>query len=384
MTASPAVATVPVLLGHLALRDYRNLASVDLEVPAEGLVLVGRNGQGKTNLLEAVHVAHALRSFRGSRDQDLVRFGSPAAFLGFSLRGAAVQRLGVGIPRDGGGKRLTLDGVESSRVTDAFATLPSVVVSPRDVALVAGPPQERRRYLDLMLSCTVPGYLAALQRYRAALVRRNAALRAAPDTPNAELQVAVWEPALIDAGTTIWLARRAWVANMSRQIADLCEAIGEGARFAARLQGTARDAGRGGEDTEGLRSEFAAQLAADRHADLQRGMTLHGPHRDDLLLLLGGKMARSFGSAGQQRTIAIAMRLAEARTMFNASGRLPLLLFDDPFAELDRQRAARVLEVLSAFSGAQKMLAVPRADEVPGDFVALPRWSIEGGVIDAT
>src|SRR4051812_79048 len=147
--------------------------------PAEGFVVIGDNGQGKTNLLEAIYYLQILRSVRGARDQDLVRFGAEGFFIGATADAGATHEIGVGFERAGKRKRVRVDGDVPARLSDALGSLPSVMFSPADVELVAGSPSARRRFLDIMLALTARGYLGALQRYRAALARRNAALREA-------------------------------------------------------------------------------------------------------------------------------------------------------------------------------------------------------------
>lgn len=369
---------LPVCVQQVTIRDFRNIERAEVEVPAAGVVLSGLNGHGKTNVLEALHYGHALRSLRGVRDQELVRFGQEAFHLAFTATGGAVDSLGIGVARTGRRKRLVSDGVEVTRLGDAFAAIPSVVVSPRDVVLVAGTPQDRRRYLDLLLAATSRRYLSALQRYRAALVRRNAVLRDQSRAADAAAQAAVWEPALAETGATLWAERVRWVDWAARVTAERCAEMGEPQRFAMRLQSSMRDLT--GSEAE-LHLALAGALERERQSDLRRGMTQHGPHRDDLLLMLAGKMARSFGSGGQQRTIALALRLVEAATLREHRGHDPILLLDDPFAELDRERSARILALVAQHGRGQRFLAIPREDEVPSGFGDLTRWRIEGGVI---
>ncbi len=164
-------------LARLGIRDFRNLAHVELAPPPDGLAIVGDNGQGKTNLLEAIYYLQILRSARGARDQDLVRFGADGFHIAASVETNARHEVGVGFELAGKRKRVRIDGAVPERMSDALGSLPSVMFSPADVELVGGSPTARRRYLDIMLALTTPGYLAALQRYRAALARRNAALR---------------------------------------------------------------------------------------------------------------------------------------------------------------------------------------------------------------
>jgi DNA replication and repair protein RecF len=370
-----------VRVRHLALRDFRNIARADLDVPGRGVVLVGRNGHGKTNLLEAVHYAHALRSMRGARDQDLVRFGAEAFHIGLQVSGARVEEARIGVERASRRKRLVLDGAEVSRLTDGLGAVPSVVLSPRDVTLVSGAPQERRRFLDILLAATSRRYLQALQRYRAALVRRNAVLRDGASRPDGAALAAIWEPALAEAGAVLWSERSAWVASATPRLREVTARIGERGTVTMRYHTSGRDRVVGATPEGELRAYLEELLERDRTGDLRRGMTQHGPHRDDLTLGLDGRPARTFGSAGQQRTLALALRLAEGQTLRERLDQDPVLLLDDPFAELDRERARGVLEVLGHLGDGQRILAVPREDDVPAEFTGLSRWRIVAGEI---
>src|SRR4029077_14108352 len=167
---------------------------------------------GKTNFLEAIYYLQLLRSMRGARDQDLVRFGAAGFHVGAHVASDRVREIGIGFERAGKRKRVRLDGAVCERLGDAVGALPVAMFSPADVELVAGGPSARRRFLDIMLAVTSRGYLRALQRYRAALVRRNAALRDASrrSAPSAEARVDVWEEPLAEHGATLWAERDAW------------------------------------------------------------------------------------------------------------------------------------------------------------------------------
>jgi DNA replication and repair protein RecF len=369
------------MLEHLVVRDFRNLAAIDLDVDAAGLAIVGDNGHGKTNLLEAVAYLRLLRSWRGARDADVVRFGATAFHVRAQLGAPArVHTVGVGYERASKRKRATLDGVEQSRLADALGALPSVCFSPADVVLVSGGPGERRRFLDVALALTSPQYLSALQSYRSALLRRNATLRelqrASRHTGGADQHVAVWEPALSEHGATLVIARRAWASANAVPYAELCHAIGESKPSELRYQGAVNDA-----DDSDVEAALAAQYEAQRSHELRRGATLVGPHRDELQLLLGGRELRTFGSAGQHRTAAIALRLRESATVQAMLGAPPLMLLDDPFAELDTRRSQAILSLLAVTGVGQVLLAVPRAEDIPSAFTALPRRSMEQGVL---
>lgn len=374
------------LLRALSIRDFRNLARVELAPPDPGMLVIGDNGQGKTNLLEAIYYLQLLRSIRGGRDQDLVRFGADGFHLRADVRSDRAREIAVGFERAGKRKRVRLDGAVCERLSDAVGTLPAVMFSPADVDLVAGSPSARRRYLDIMLAVTSRGYLHALQRYRAALVRRNAALRSAArqSSGHADARIDIWEEPLAEHGATLWMERRTWVEHARDRFAELCATIGEqrpvSLRYASSL---AQSDAVSRADAQGA---LTRALHAQRAADLRFGLTRVGPHRDDLLMTLGGndgtaRDLRVFGSAGQQRSAAIALRLLESETLRERRGAAPLILLDDPFAELDVRRAARIVELLSRGGMGQTMLAVPREHDIPSEMPRLERYRISGGVV---
>jgi DNA replication and repair protein RecF len=379
---APTGAAARVRLTQVAVTDFRNIARADIAIPADGIAVVGDNGHGKTNLLEAIGYLETLRSLRGARDRDLVRFGAEAFHLSATVEGATARTVSVGANR-AGIKRVQVDGAEQPRLADALGAVPSVCFAPADVALVTAGPGERRRFLDIVLALTAPAYLAALRLYRAALSRRNAALRAGRLDRAA---VRAWEPALATHGATIIAARVAWAGAFADRFAALAAAIGE-AQPMAMAHGSAVAEAATGHDEGALAEALARALEAAREQDVSRGMTQAGPHRDDLRLTLAGRDLRATGSAGQHRTAAIALRLLEGETFRARAGVQPIVLLDDPFAELDRTRAGRVLALLDdATHGGvgQVVLCVPRADEVPAAFTRLERWQVRDGAFART
>lgn len=359
-------------LRALSARDFRNFEQLDLTIPDDGMVIVGENGHGKTNLLEAIHYLELFRSARGARDQDLVRFGAEGFHLSARVETDRVRDVSVGFLRAGKRKRVRLDGRESERMSDAIGALPSVMLSPTDVELVAGTPAMRRRYIDIVLALTSRHYLASLQRYRGALLRRNAALRDASRSARDDRGVRVWEEPLAEHGAVLWEHRLAWCAQYAPRFADRCAAIGEAMPVALRYEVPLAAA-------PDLREALARALSDKRSLDLKRGLTHAGPHRDDLLLTIGGYELRTFGSAGQQRTAAIALRLLEAETLRECRGRTPVFLLDDPFAELDVRRSARIVNLLAEAGTGQTILAVPRETDIPADLPRLQRFRVMGG-----
>jgi len=323
-------------------------------------VICGPNGHGKTNLIEALLYPEVFRSFRGAPDRELVRFGAD----GFRVEAAVTgRRIAAGYDARTRQKKVTVGGVETPRLGDAIGVVRGVVLSPGDVLLVAGGPRERRRYLDVLLALTEPGYVEALSRYRRALLQRMRATRA---------ELPTWERLLGDAGAVIVAARRAWAERWAVPYARQCAAMGEsGTPVMAYQPRTAGDA-----------DALCAALEQSRERDRALGHVTVGPHRDELRLGLDGRPLRSYGSAGQQRTAALALRLIEAEAMADAGG-AALICLDDAFAELDGERSRKLAELIAAraAAGSQIVAAVPRESDIPDVIGALPRWTMREGTV---
>ncbi len=404
-------------LSRLVLRHFRNLRNQELELPSEGVALIGDNAQGKSNFLEAIYYLETLRSFRGARDDQLVRFGedvfrivgtaeSDAPGVGASEGDAAGDAAGDRETDDRGGsteiaaafqkrgrkKKVTIDGQEAERLTDALGTLSAVIFSPADVDLVSGGPSERRRFLDIVLSLNESGYVKSLQDYRKILQRRNAALKAGAPTSS----VAAWEPGLVRSGAEVMTGRQRWVEAKREAFGDYYAAMSDEARAVmsytpdvsipggagapAPAEGTAAS-------TDEIADAFREALRDSADRERRRGVTLVGPHRDDVRLRLedegDGMDLRDYGSGGQRRTAALALKLVEAMTIREHRSRSPMILLDDVFAELDPGRSERVLELMEHEEVGQVIITAPKDADVRIRRDRLPRWRIADGVIEA-
>jgi DNA replication and repair protein RecF len=365
---------VRIRLDSISIRDFRNLERVDLYLPADGVAIIGDNGHGKTNFLEAIYYLQIMRSIRDARDQDLTRFDTAGFHIAASLYEPDAHDISVGFEKATKRKKVMLDDVQPKKLSDALGSFPSVMFSPRDLELVSGAPSERRRYLDLVLALTDRKYLHALQHYRANLARRNAALRNATRRGASDAEVSVWEPALAEHGSRLIETRARWVAGSTPEFARLAEEIGE--KGPAQMRYVSPFA-----ESEARHDVLLAAFEEKRALDMRRGITSVGPHRDDLELTLDGRDLRLFGSAGQQRTAAIALRMLEAATLRDHSGAEPVLLLDDPFAELDIHRAARILLMLEKRGLGQTILVVPREADIPPGLMRLDRLRMRDGAI---
>lgn len=357
-------------LERIVARGFRNLEDLDRSVPPEGIVLLGANGQGKTNFLEAAYYPVLFRSLRGAPDQAVARFDGVGFHVAADVAsGGRTRQLGATWLRGPRRKRLHVDGAETLRITDAVGAWVAVAFLPGDVALAAGSAGERRQYLDRMLSLASREYLRALVRYRAALAQRNSALRLG----RADLAEAFDVP-LGQSGAEVMRQRLEWTTGASRQFAAELESFGETGAGALRYRSRPELADAAG---------WPEALGAVRDRDLARGLTTVGPHRDDIVLEVGGRELRACGSTGQHRSAAIALKLVELDTLASARGEEPALILDDVFAELDRGRQDRLAARLIRPEVRQVFLSAPRHDELPGR-LDLPVWEVHNGHVGGT
>jgi DNA replication and repair protein RecF len=373
-----------VRLSGLAIRHFRNLGSQDIELPPEGVALVGDNAQGKSNFLEAIYYLETFRSFRGARDEQLVAFGEDVFRLAATTarEGEGSERHGevaAAFQRRGRKKKVAIDGADQDRVAQALGCLAAVVFSPADIELVSGGPRERRRFLDIVLSLNQPPYLGSIQAYRRVLDQRNAALKAGATGST----VAAWNAGLIHAGAEVIQARRAWIDGYSDTFGDYYARVSNGVR--ARMTYRPSVPLGGVPDVDGVGVAFRDALVDSCERERRQRVTVVGPHRDDVRLHLedegSGLDLREYGSGGQRRTAALALRLVEAMTIRENRSRRPLILLDDVFAELDGGRSERVLELMEAEETGQVLLTAPKDSDVRLGRDTLPRWRIDSGRI---
>jgi DNA replication and repair protein RecF len=357
-------------LERLEVVDFRNHDRAAVELPAGVSALVGPNGVGKTNLLEAVGYLATLGSHRVGQDAALIRAGSSSAVIRAAVQRAG-RRLLVDVElRPGSGVRGRVNGAPVPRARDLLGVVRATVFAPEDLGLVRGDPEERRRFLDTLATQRLPRYHGSRQDYDRVLRQRNTLLRSAagrlPASALATLEV--WDEKLASAGAEIWSERLRLVAALTPRV-ELAYQRLAGRDDVVDVAYVSSVAGNAGLDPDPakLAQALRERLVADRTREVERGITLSGPHRDDLALALRGLPARTHASHGEAWSLALALRLGSHRLLAE-EGEEPVLLMDDVFAELDRQRRDRVAE--AALAAEQTIVTAAIPEELPGELNA--------------
>jgi DNA replication and repair protein RecF len=357
---------IDVHLSHLRLRDFRNYARLDADFASGFHLLLGDNAQGKTNILEAIYLMATLRSFRGVGGAQMIRHGARGYFVGGHVVGRGEHEIKMFWSVNE--RKLALDNQPVKRLADYFGALRTVVFCTEDLQLVKGAARARRRFLDLLLAQTNPIYLPLLQRYMRAVRARNALLK---NRAADEATLDSFSRELVKLGDEIIRARRELVPKFSPL-----------ARLAYR---------RISNDAEELRIEyqpsvkndFAVELANLATRERTYRSTLVGPHRDDLQLLLNEKSAAQFGSEGQKRTLAIALKMAQAEFLAGIHGSAPVLLIDDVMGELDAKRRSGFLPLLEhARKTSGQVFMTATEENWPSELGKdLQRWEVKNGTL---
>ncbi|MEO5362784.1 MAG: DNA replication/repair protein RecF [Magnetococcus sp. DMHC-8] len=336
---------VVMVLTRLRIQDFRNMAQADLEW-VDGLnLVVGANGQGKTNLLEAIGLLASGRSFRRAPAAVLRRHGREGFYLHAEVgSGGLLHRLEfttLGVQQS---VRLNGKGVASTSAMGEV--LAAVVLTPDAPALIRGAPEDRRSHLDWILFCHERGHAGVVRDYQAALRARNHLLRTQCQD---DRQFAAWEERLAVLGAAMTAQRQQMLRRLGERLLPFLEALDlDPGEYQWRMQ-IRMDHGTAAMDeaTTTLATGYRTALARSRQTDQRAGCTSVGPHRDDPLFVQNGRLLARFGSRGQQKRFLLALKLAEADLLRERLGEPPLLLLDDPAAELDREGLARLMRLLA-------------------------------------
>ncbi|MDO8673636.1 MAG: DNA replication/repair protein RecF [Dehalococcoidia bacterium] len=399
-------------IAHLGLTNFRNYVRLELDLPPHFVVFQGDNAQGKTNLLESVYYLATSRSSRSSSDRDLINWLAQKDDLTFARIAGRVHKTKSSLDLDitlmprqaeeGSGqgalpalvKRIRVNGLPR-RATDLVGQVNVVMFSPQDIDLVSGPPHLRRRYLDIMNSQVDVLYLRALQTYSRVLVQRNHLLRLIRDRQARHDQLDFWNEQMVEAGAYI-IARRQRTIEELGELAQVLHPRLTGQKEHIKISYLSNLAGydpvekeamafvSGESSLDGLRSvredrepwselteikeSFRLKLEEIVAREVMLGMSVLGPHRDDLQLCADGIDLNVYGSRGQQRTAALSLKLSEANLMLAQTGEQPILLLDDIMSELDSERRSHLVESLAQHE--QVLITTTDLDRYGCDFLS--------------
>ena len=348
---------------ELRLKNYRNYQELTLH-PHPGVnLLFGRNGSGKTNLLEAVHYCSLGRSHRIMNDAHVIRNGEGFAHVSVSVRNAlGARNIDIRfLPEDVQKKDIRIDGKKIQKFSDMMGCLRCVIFSPEDLGLVRDGPSVRRKYLDMMISQINRGYFIALQQYKAGLEQRNAIIRNLRADPSADASVlGAFEEAMAGPASVIIRERRYIVGLLSETARETYQGIAdtdEEFRIAYHTQVR---------ETDRIEEHLCSLFKENREDDIRAGFTTAGPHRDDLQLTLNRNQMKQYASQGQIRTAALSMKLSQMKILRKISGESPVLLLDDVMSELDRKRRA---SLVGEIRDIQTLITCTDRDDVNCDMV---------------
>ena len=384
-----------LFITHLSLTNFRNYTSLEFDLPPRMTVMQGDNAQGKSNLLEAIYVLATSRSPRTYSDRELINWDAFKEEIPACRIAAAVQKAGSSLklevalsakaaasppsqdffsrwqPSTKGAsvqKRIRINGIVR-HAADLIGQLNVVTFSVYDIDLVGGEPALRRRYLDITDSQIDHKYLRNLQRYNRVLWQRNQLLKMLTENKANRDELIFWDQQLVETGTYLAVQREHTVAALER-LAQVIhgELSGEQGKLSlAYFRSIDKQTGKGDSQLKETAEIFTKALAAARDKEIAQGMSLVGPHRDDLRFLINDVDVGVYGSRGQQRTVALALKLAEARFMQSVTGEHPVLLLDDVLSELDAKRRHHLLE--SAAKHEQVLITTTDLDRFDPDFL---------------
>jgi DNA replication and repair protein RecF len=364
-----------VIVRGIDIVNFRNIAKAALSFSPTFNVITGRNAQGKTNLLEAIHLFSLGRSFRTRSLEETIRFGEEYLFCRLSGKADSGVDFDIEVGVERAGRiKVSINGKKAAGLSEILGIIPSVIFVAEDILLAAGPPAGRRAYLDYTAAQISPGFLRELREYRGILRRRNVLLEKAAREGTAPEGIEPWDDAFIAKGASLVRIRIDTMREIeSRAETLLAEIMNEESGFDMEYVCSFDPSGT--EPKEALERS----LARVREAERRRGFTMAGPHYDDVQIFLEGAELRRYGSQGRKRLAALVLKLAQALTILDRRGEKPVVILDDIFSELDRQTARRVREHLT--DSYQSFITTPR----PGELGELPataaRFVVESGVV---
>ncbi|MBP5154434.1 MAG: DNA replication/repair protein RecF [Lachnospiraceae bacterium] len=361
-----------MIVKSLELSDYRNYETLSVQFHPGRNLIYGDNAQGKTNVLEAIYECATLRSHRGSKDRDIIRFGAEEAHIRLLMeKKGKTERIDVHL-RGKKAKGAAVGGVALHRASELFGLLHVVFFSPEDLRIIKNSPQERRRFMDIELCQLSRFYTNQLIGYNKALLQRNMLLKEAAHRKEMLSVLEEWDAQLLSYGLPIMKEREKFIRELDEILASIHESLTGGReRLSLRYAPSVRA------------EAWEEKIFLSHDTDRAQQTTTLGPHRDELEFLIDGTDARRFGSQGQQRSAALSLKLAEIELVRRTIGDTPVLLLDDVLSELDGKRRERLLQSLD---GVQTLLTCTGLDDFAKNSVSVDRrfYVTEGRMTEET
>ncbi len=332
-------------INRLQLKNYRNYEKLDIQFDHKINVIIGKNAQGKTNLMEAIYVLAFARSYRTPREKELISWGAEYA----NIKGNIFKKNGklpLEITISKLGKQAKINHLEQQRLSTYVGALNVVMFAPEDLTIVKGSPQVRRQFIDMELGQIQPSYLYHLSQYQKILKQRNHLLKQIQRKENKDLTfLEILTEQLVEHASILLERRfifldllRKWAFPLHQQISSKQEKLD--IKYQATID-VSED-----ENKEKIERKYLEKFSNIKETEIDRGITLIGPHRDDLIFYINNKDVKVFGSQGQQRTTALSIKMAEIDLIYNEIGEYPILLLDDVLSELDDYRQSHLLSAI--------------------------------------
>ena len=321
----------------LKLKDFRNYQSAQISFSSGVNSLVGKNAQGKTNLIEAIYFACIGKSFRAAKEKQLISWGKDRANIDLQADNG-IRKKSISVILQSVGKKIVkMDGLNIRRIGDVLGEVPIVFFSPDELRLVKESPEERRKFMNIDISQTDKKYFYLLSRYEKILDNRNKLLKSSQNKEVVLQTIDIWNRAIANAGIKIAAARKKFIQNLAPYADMANKYISNGEELKIAYNGVKAES----------EEEYISNLEKNFEKDYKLGYTTFGVHRDDIDIYLNGTEVKNFGSQGQQRTAALSLKLAELEIIKSITGEYPVLILDDVFSELDEERRKRLVKFTS-------------------------------------
>ena len=327
---------IAMYIERILLKNFRNYTDAEIKFDPKTNIIFGSNAQGKTNLVEAVYYLCVGKSPRTPREKELIKTGQDKAYIRVdAVKKTGKVRIEAYLTRTEN-RRISINGIPIKRIGELMGTVNAVFFSPDELKIIKEAPENRRRFIDIDLSQLSRNYFYNLSRYNKILSQRNRLLKS---QKNLKETVDIWDEQLADCGSRVAYQRKEFVRMLGAFASDAQSYLTDGKEILKVAY-----EGIKGDSADEIKQNFLKKLKAEKDYDIERGYTHTGIHKDDIALSVGGVDIRSFGSQGQQRTAALALKLAELQIFAHEVGETPVLILDDVFSELDEARRIRLIQ----------------------------------------